>query len=343
MNRLFVKKKGIVMTTLLDRYTGTLVGVLAGDAAGAPYENMRAYTISADVLRRGGVCLFDYVDPWTQERRVEAGHPTDDAELTAAFAFSLSDFGMFDKDDVYESLRNFIHVRRSILTDGEAYGSGGTLRSALRAETYQLSKENFRTGCVRVVPSNGALMRNAPCALLNFPNMADAVETAREQSCITHIHPESQVACMVYTMLHMRLLHGDAPMEAWEKTIIGINTLIHAEGQKPDSVLRAALMRVSALKVTVRPEDEDIWPDTGGALISLRAAVWATLEAGDFIDGLTRVISLGGDVDTYGAIAGGLLGAHFGIEGIPHEWRAVLVGASIMEEGAKSLYYLTDR
>jgi len=54
-----------------------------------------------------------------------------------------------------------------------------------------------------------------------------------------------------------------------------------------------------------------------GALLSLRVAVWASLTATDFRDGLIKAVSVGGDTDTYAAIAGGILGARFGYRAIP--------------------------
>ena len=37
--------------------------------------------------------------------------------------------------------------------------------------------------------------------------------------------------------------------------------------------------------------------------------------------GLARVIELGGDTDTNGAVAGAMLGARFGLQAIPARWR----------------------
>ena len=51
-----------------------------------------------------------------------------------------------------------------------------------------------------------------------------------------------------------------------------------------------------------------------------------TLEAGPFLrnkcfaDAIREVVSLGEDADTTGAVAGGLAGTYYGIEGIPKEW-----------------------
>lgn len=51
---------------------------------------------------------------------------------------------------------------------------------------------------------------------------------------------------------------------------------------------------------------------------TVAACIRAVLGNPDsWIDGVTEAIRLGGDVDTTGAIVGAVLGARFGVEGIP--------------------------
>lgn len=63
---------------------------------------------------------------------------------------------------------------------------------------------------------------------------------------------------------------------------------------------------------------------SGHCLHSLRLALWASDSAESFEAGLDAVIRTGGDTDTNAAIAGGLLGAKFGLAGIPGEWLEAL-------------------
>ncbi len=326
--------------TKRERYVGTLVGVLAGDAGGAPYENKKSTEILLDFENRGGLKLFDYVEPWKGKREIPAGHPTDDSELTAAFALSLSESKGFSARDVYRRLRQFIHGdygnRVSFLTNGKAYGSGGTLRSALKAATYEESFKEFREGRVRIMPTNGALMRCAPAALVSR-RILEIPILARDQSCITHINPLSQMACMFYAvMLYVLVTEEASPYGAYARAREIIEIIIF--DRDGHDVLKEAAKAVLALDVYSPPNEAEIWPHSGEVMLSLRISVWALLHADNFLDGLTKSISVGGDVDTYGAIAGGLLGAHFGVRGIPQEWRDVLIGADIMERLAGELY-----
>ena len=94
------------------------------------------------------------------------------------------------------------------------------------------------------------------------------------------------------------------------------------------------------MHAATKPRDPEEWPGRGAALLTLHVGLWALTHAANFREGLTMVAEIGGDTDTYGAVAGGLLGARFGIEGIPSEWREVLMGHDVMVSLADQLYDL---
>jgi ADP-ribosylglycohydrolase len=55
-------------------------------------------------------------------------------------------------------------------------------------------------------------------------------------------------------------------------------------------------------------------------LQSLSVALAALLDPRPLDDVLVDVVRIGGDTDTNGAIAGGLLGARDGVDAIPQRW-----------------------
>ncbi|MDE0651580.1 MAG: ADP-ribosylglycohydrolase family protein, partial [Gammaproteobacteria bacterium] len=69
---------------------------------------------------------------------------------------------------------------------------------------------------------------------------------------------------------------------------------------------------------------------TGYVVDTLEAVLWAFFHTDDFRDGALKVVNLGDDTDTTGAIFGQIAGAHYGAESIPTEWRQRLtMGAEI--------------
>lgn len=329
------------MVEMRERYRGALVGVLAGDSLLAPFEGMKSAQILLRFNRGEGVCPRTYVEPFARKRVIQAGEPTDDAQLTAALGYAIARPD-FEVAHIYHELRRFIHgvgygPRESILTDGKPYGSGGTLRSALRAHTYEESLHAFREGLVRVLPTNGSLMRNAVIALRYHGNMDAVIEYARRQSCVTHVHPSAQVACIAHAILMAYVLDGLAPFPAWEATCAVLSRLQEQDGATRDKLLWDNFTAVLAMPCSM-PRENEIWPHSGDVLISLRIAVAAFLGAASFQDGLEQVAVVGGDTDTYGAIAGALLGAHFGLSAIPAEWCRILRGNEKMLSLADSLF-----
>lgn len=63
---------------------------------------------------------------------------------------------------------------------------------------------------------------------------------------------------------------------------------------------------------------------TGYVIGTLGIAVWALIQPLTFEQALTAVVNRGGDADTTGAVAGGLLGVRDGIGAIPERWLNVV-------------------
>jgi ADP-ribosylglycohydrolase len=81
----------------------------------------------------------------------------------------------------------------------------------------------------------------------------------------------------------------------------------------------------------------------GYTLKALGAALWALRHASTFAEGLLPVIDEAGDADTNAAVAGALLGARFGLRGIPEPWVAELVQGWELAERVERLIPMCDR
>ena len=60
--------------------------------------------------------------------------------------------------------------------------------------------------------------------------------------------------------------------------------------------------------------------NSGWAVSTLEAALWAFQTTASFEDGMIAAVNLGGDSDTIGAVYGQLAGAYYGYEAIPPRW-----------------------
>lgn len=71
---------------------------------------------------------------------------------------------------------------------------------------------------------------------------------------------------------------------------------------------------------------------SGGYVVdTLEAALWCVLNTDNYRDCVLKAVNLGDDTDTVAAVAGGLAGCLYGMEGIPCDWLADLRKAEDIE------------
>ena len=76
----------------------------------------------------------------------------------------------------------------------------------------------------------------------------------------------------------------------------------------------------------------------GYTLRTLGAALWAYWHATSYKEGILKIVLSGGDADTNAAVAGAILGAKFGIDQIPEEWKEGLLHASMLHDKVQEFY-----
>lgn len=156
------------------------------------------------------------------------------------------------------------------------------------------------------VPSagNGAAMRMAPCGIFSANPVALSVGLAR----VTHTDPRGVEGAVAVAYGVSRLIRGER--------------CEYEDLPEFESELGPALEKAFCLAKGGAAMDHiaDEIGTTGYVLHTVPlafAALWSQPET--FLQGLQSVVLQGGDADSNGAVAGALLGAHFGEEGIPKE------------------------
>lgn len=308
---------------LKDRYIGTLIGVHVGDSLGAPYETWAPERIAIDIEKRDGLTLFDYENPWKTDGNgdmLPAGRPTDDSDQTATLADHLIRYRGIHPEKLRLDLRKNIVDGISLLWNGRATGAGGTTRKALSD-----NPEEVKEALANTIGTNGSLMRATPMGLWFGPNGAYLksdwqYEQVRLMSEVTHAHPHATSACWLYTRALTDTLQGGKAL--FISTTHPLEQRIGSRLSDPHDF----------------PYDPGAWPARGTAEFSLYVALYALLKTKSFAEGIELAIRVGGDTDTYAAIAGGLLGAKYGYEGIPQKWREGILGHDTMVKLAEDLY-----
>ena len=173
-------------------------------------------------------------------------------------------------------------------------------------------------------------MRVSPIALVyhNVPSVA--LENAVLSSQVTHPYPTNSEACKIYTKL-IGLALTTTTKEALA------NQLTSHGFEDPD--LRSRFAKYSDLASFKQVSETDI-SSSGYVVHSLEASLWAFFTTDTFREGALKVVNLGDDADTVGAIYGGLAGAFYGIENVPDEWLNKLQRKDIVDEVSEGLVKL---
>lgn len=280
----------------LDRIRGALYGVAIGDCLGTPAEFKTAQEVQQTYGRISEIIGGGFM-------HLAPGVGTDDTAMTLAVAEGLMN-AKPGTDPVEAVGREFVRWYC-----GEPIGLGATcgraiyyasqdgrIASPTRDMWLRASKQTHvdlqgRSG------GNGTLMRTLPVALLD----KNQIMLAYDISKMTHWDDDAAIACMLYCDAVRALIRGAKMLDA-------LDPVLSEEAYRP------------ALSM-----DRRFIPNpTGYVVDTFNTALWGLTRGAGFEDTLIRVVNLGGDADTTGAITGGLAGAAYGYSGIPGRWLTAL-------------------
>ena len=271
--------------TPVSRAQGCLLGQLAGDSLGSLVEFQKPEEIAQQYP--DGVRELASGGTF----RTLAGQPTDDSEMALLLARSLVRLRRFDVEVVKKEYQYW-------LSSGP-FDVGGTIASSLRGRINPDSQ------------ANGALMRVSPLGIFGAGlDLKKVAGWARADAAITHVHPVCQQVNALFVMaIATAIDEGPAPevlfdqIEQWAREMPvekAIQDVITRAGNAPPA---------------------DFVHQMGWVLIAFQNALYQLKHAGDLASGVIDTVGRGGDTDTNAAIAGALLGAVYGVEQVPEQWK----------------------
>ncbi|RSM50166.1 hypothetical protein DMA12_02640 [Amycolatopsis balhimycina DSM 5908] len=265
----------------------TLVGLAVGDAFGA------------QILLPG-----DHPD--VQARRLPPAPWgwTDDTEMACSVFAVLKRHGVVDQDALARSFAAHFDPERG-------YGSGAEWRLNQIRAGQPWQTVNVTNG--RGSWGNGAAMRVAPLGAWFHGNLPQALRQAELSAVITHAHFEGVAGAVAVA--------AAAALRAASPGLAGPDLLNQLVPLVPLVRVRDGL--TMALKIADAREAADTL-GTGREIAAhdtVPLALWiAARHPGSYVDALWTVAQLAEDVDTVGAIVGGVLAA--GGTPVPADWLA---------------------
>ena len=280
----------VLKNEIIDKFLGSMFGLAVGDALGAPVEfkNKGTFPYISDMIAGGAFQL-------------NKGDWTDDTSMALCLLDSLINVGFDLKDQADRYVKWYKQGYFSV--KGYCFDIGLNTRKSL--VNYIATGEvisPFTNSC-----GNGAIMRLAPITLYTaFMKDIDIKKYAGETSKVTHNSLMSIEACEFMALLISRLINCHDKDNALKSI---------------DSKFNTEIKNFLSLKYILNESDLD---NSGYILHSLKLALWGFFSTDNFKDGLLKVVNLGGDSDTNGAIYGQIAGAYYGLDGIPDNWKKVL-------------------
>ncbi len=304
-----------LVSTMMNKHptaiAGGLTGLLVGDALGVPYEFHAPHDLPTP----------DQIEftPPPRFRRSHQGVPpgtwSDDGAQALILLDSLLERGHLDLLHFSAGLRRwlfegFYAVNRSVFDIGAQTSTAlNGLGMGIPPETSGPADESQN--------GNGSLMRVLPLALWHTGSDRDLIQLAAKQSLPTHGHPRAQIACAVYCLWARGALEGAA--DPWHEAVGRF------------AACGADLFPASQIALVLDPANAQQPLGTGYVVSTLWSAKAAIESTDNYEDCVRRAIAFGHDTDTTAAVAGGIAGLLYGVDGIPERWRTALRGCELYQ------------
>lgn len=294
-----------------DQFSGCLLGLALGDAFGAPYEGG---PIEGALWRMIGKTS-------SGERRY-----TDDTQMALDLAESLIACGRLARDDVAARFAAGYHWSR-----GYGPGAAKVLKRIRRGMHWEAaSRSVYPEGSF----GNGAAMRAPVVGLTYWCDRAKLLEGVRDAAVITHAHPLAiEGAGLIAQATSAALAARD-----WRDIVESIEAIATTA-----SFLEKLLLARSWLEGGKAASPDEVSDRLGMGITASDSCVTAIYVASRFLaqpfEGMLEFVAdCGGDVDTVGAMAGAIWGAHNREPQLPKSMLGELEGRARITSLAAALH-----
>ena len=299
---------------MVNKIKSVILGHAVADALGVPAEfRSRAELDENPITDMVGYGTYN----------MPAGCWSDDTSMTLAALDSLAS-GRGDYDEIMQNFRRWYHSGEYTPT-GVMFDVGGTCRQAILNYTRK-HKKPLECGLTDAYSNgNGSLMRILPFVLYAVAAGYNhsGLDMIFEASALTHAHERAKIGCGIYYILMFHLL-ADPCKRSLQ---IGLQESRRFCQEFPEAVHYQRLFEKSFPDLP----GEQI-RSTGYVVDTLEAAVWCVMTTDSYAECVLKAVNLGDDTDTIAAVAGGMAGVLYGLNGIPQEWLDKLKRREWIEE-----------
>lgn len=297
----------------IERFRGCLLGMATGDAVGTTLEFCEPGTFNplTDMIGGGPFML-------------KPGEWTDDTSMGLCLGASLLERKGFDPVDQMEKYYRW-WKQGYMSSNGECFDMGGTVRKALTK--FEETWEPYCGSTDRKHSGNGSIMRLGAIPMYYHKDIILSQKMAVDSSRTTHGSPQSVDCCRYMTGIVVGALNGLSKEVILSPKYLDDLYITNPLDPEVEAIRSGSFLR----------EPPDINGD-GYCITTLEAALWAFAKTDNFKDGCLRVVNLGLDSDSTGAVYGQVAGAYYGESGIPKDWLDKLAFREMISKIADEIY-----
>ena len=306
-------------------YSG-IIGFAIGDALGVPVE-----FVEREELESNPITCMEGFGSYNQPE----GTWSDDTSMTLATLDAL------DKNEISREkiMKNFLlwFINGKYTPFGVPFDIGRTTLNAIQIYVNSNSLDICGQGDF-YNNGNGSLMRMLPIAYYLYFSKIDDMDKRKDIvysiSALTHSNEISKIACLYYVCLAINIMKNKKL--SLKKIIINsIEEIDEYYLKNENKILINKYLHSDNLLESLNLKKEEL-ESTGFVINTLEVVLWALYNNENYSDTVLKVINLGEDTDTNGAIAGSLAGLYYGLENLPKIWIDSLQNKKIIENICKN-------
>jgi ADP-ribosylglycohydrolase len=297
MNQILTKlkiKNDTESNMMYNNTLGSLLGGAYGDAAGAHLEFKKIISNkdvkNAMLLKGGGVF------------KVAPGQVTDDTELSIQLFRALEEYSLNTDNKI--DIEEYIFSYYKVWYDSDPFDIGNTTRNAFQNADVAVDA-NLNAAIDNMdSESNGALMRCIPLAVFAYENRLDDDEIYTLVCKDVFLsHSKRTVANLVY--LYVTILVKLYQQQPWEEI-------------KYELDFKHDTRNINIFKNFGNYNNVNVFENMGWDAHAFSLVLFCLENDYTFSEAMSFVLKKGGDTDTNAAIVGGIMGAKYGYQCIPH-------------------------
>ena len=272
-----------------------IVGLIVGDALGVPVEFKSGYDLSQNPITK-----MEGYGTYNQP----AGTWSDDSAMTLATTHSIVQKQGIDYDDIMDKFVAW-YSEAKYMQGNSTFDCGVTTSSAISRYVGQ-NTPALESGCKGERDNgNGSLMRILPLAYVKDIDY----ETIENVSGLTHAHPRSKIACVLYVEMAKSMLENSG-LTMEEHIFSACDKIKEYYKDSPELKHFERIFN----------NDLEIVSGKGYVISTFEVVVRCLLITENYADAVLEAVNIGIDTDTNAAICGGLAGIYYGFDSIPVDW-----------------------